>query len=141
MDASSPPPTPPAPGSVHQTITLRVRYPEVDAMGYLHHSRYLQYFEIGRVELLRQLGFSYADLEQQGVFFVVTKAEIRYRAPARYDQELQLTTRITKQTLVRYDHAYELRREGTLLAEGATTIACVGRDGQVIQIPESLQRT
>jgi len=57
-------------------------------MGYLHHSRYLQYFEMGRIELLRALGFSYAELERQGVFFVVVKVEVRYRAPARYDEEL-----------------------------------------------------
>ena len=123
---------------VEQTITLRVRYPEVDAMGYLHHSRYLQYFEIGRVELLRRLGHSYADLERRGVFFVVVKAEIRYRAPARYDEELTLVTRLVRQTHVRYDHEYELRRGDTVLATGATTIACVDREGQVIQIPEEL---
>ena len=121
------------------TIALRVRYPEVDAMGYLHHSRYLQYFEMGRVELLRRHGFSYADLERAGVFFVVTKAEVRYKAPARYDDELQLTTKIVKQTFVRYDHAYVLRRASTVLAEGTTTIACVGRDGQVMPIPEHMR--
>jgi acyl-CoA thioester hydrolase len=120
------------------TISIRVRYPEVDAMGYLHHSRYLQYFEMGRVELLRDAGFSYADLEKQGIFFVVVKAEIKYKSPARYDEELQLTTKVTRQTFVRYDHSYELRRGTTLLAEGTTTIACVGRDGQVMQIPEQL---
>jgi len=124
--------------STENTIRIRVRYPEVDAMGYLHHSRYLQYFEMGRVELLRQLGFSYADLERQGVFFVVVKAEVRYRAPARYDEELTLLTRVTRQTHVRYDHAYELRRENTLLAEATTTIACVDREGQVRQIPDEL---
>src|SRR5258707_10185228 len=100
------------------TINIRVRYPEVDAMGYLHHSRFLQYFEMGRVELLRQLGFSYAELERQGVFFVVVKVEVRYKAPARYDEELTLTTRVAKQTHVRYDHTYELRRDQALLAEG-----------------------
>jgi acyl-CoA thioester hydrolase len=120
------------------TIPLRVRYPEVDAMGYLHHSRYLQYFELGRIELLRALGFSYAELERQGIFFVVAKAEVRYRAPARYDEELTLLTRVTRQTAVRYDHAYELRRGETLLAEGTTTIACVGRDGAVMAIPDAL---
>ncbi len=119
-------------------ITIRVRYPEVDAMGYLHHSRYLQYFEMGRVELLRSFGFSYAELERQGVFFVVIKAEIQYKSPARYDEELQLTTRVTRQTFVRYDHSYQLRRGTTLLAEGTTSIACVGRDGQVIKIPQAL---
>lgn len=107
-------------------------------MGYLHHSRYLQYFEMGRVEFLRKLGFSYADLEREGIFFVVVKAEVRYRLPARYDEELQLTTRLSRQTFVRYDHVYELRRGSDLLAEGSTTIACVGKDGQVRQIPEKL---
>ena len=121
-----------------QTITLRVRYPEVDAMGYVHHSRYLQYFELGRVELLRSLGHAYADLERAGIFFVVTKAEVTYRAPAGYDEELQLTTTVVRRTHVRFDHAYQLRRDGKLLAEGKTTIACVDREGSVMQIPESL---
>jgi acyl-CoA thioester hydrolase len=124
------------PPELSHTIEIRVRYPEVDAMGYLHHSRYLQYFEMGRIELLRMLGGNYAELERQGVFFVVVKAECRYRAPAQYDQVLDLTTRVVRQTHVRIDHAYELKREGKLLAEGATTIACVGRDGQLRQIPE-----
>jgi acyl-CoA thioester hydrolase len=107
-------------------------------MGFLHHSRYLQYFEIGRVELLRSLGFSYADMERQGALFVVVKAEVRYRSPARYDEELSLHTRVTKQTHVRYDHAYTLKRGETVLAEGTTTIACVDRTGEVRQIPEGL---
>lgn len=123
--------------ATHQ-LTLRVRYPEVDAMGYLHHSRYLQYFEMGRVEFLRQRSVSYADLERSGVFFVVVKAQIHYRAPARYDDEVVLTTKLVKQTHVRYDHEYELHRGETLLATGSTTIACVNREGQVIQIPDSL---
>jgi acyl-CoA thioester hydrolase len=120
------------------TISIRVRYPEVDGMGYLHHSRYLQYFEMGRVELLRSLGHSYADLERRGIFFVVVKAQVTYRAPARYDDELTLTTRLVRQTHVRYDHTYELHRGQSLLAEGATTIACVDRAGEVIQIPPDL---
>ena len=121
---------------LEHSIPLRVRYPEVDGMGYLHHSRYLQYFEIGRVELLRLLGHNYAELEQGGIFFVVVKAEVTYRAPARYDDELTLLTRLEKRTFVRYDHTYELRRGTTLLAEGATRIACVDRKGEVQQIPE-----
>jgi acyl-CoA thioester hydrolase len=120
------------------TISIRVRYTEVDAMGYLHHSRYFQYFEMGRIELLRVAGFSYADLERAGVFFVVTKAEVRFRSPARYDEELSLLTRVTRGTLVRYDHAYELKRGSTLLAEATTTIACVGADGKVRAMPDSL---
>lgn len=124
--------------SREHTITIRVRYPEVDAMGYLHHSRYFQYFEMGRIELLRSLGHSYADMERDGVFFVVAKVDCRYKAPARYDDELTLTTRVVRQTHVRIDHAYKLRRGETVLAEASTTIACVGRDGQVRQIPDEL---
>ena len=127
--------------NLEHTLTIRVRYPEVDAMGYLHHSRYLQYFEIGRVELLRSLGFSYAELERQGIYFVVVKAEVRYKAPARYDDELTLVTRLVRATHVRYDHAYILKRGDMLLAEGTTTIACVDRSGAVIQIPEWLNPT
>ena len=93
----------------------------------------------GRIELLRSLGHSYVELEKQGVFFVVVKAEIQYKAPARYDDELTLITRLTKQTHVRFDHTYELRRDGVLLAEAKTTIACVDREGQVMEIPEALR--
>jgi acyl-CoA thioester hydrolase len=122
----------------HHTISIRVRYTEVDAMGYLHHSRFLQYFEMGRIEFLRAMGFSYADLEREGVFFVVTKAEIRFKAPAKYDEELTLTTRVERQTHVRFDHAYELRRGNMVLAEATTTIACVGPDGKLRAMPEAL---
>ena len=107
-------------------------------MGFVHHSRYLQYFEMGRVELLRSRGHSYADLEQGGIFFVVVKVTVNYKAPARYDEELTLTTRVARRTFVRFDHEYTLKRGETLLAEATTTIACVGRDGQPRQIPESL---
>jgi acyl-CoA thioester hydrolase len=120
------------------TLALRVRYPECDPMGYLHHSIFLQYFEMGRVELLRAAGFSYADLEREGLFFVVVKVEVKYKSPARYDDELTLLTKIARQTHVRIDHAYELRRGDTLLAEATTTIACVDRSGQLQQIPEFL---
>jgi acyl-CoA thioester hydrolase len=123
---------------IQHAISIRVRYPEVDAMGYLHHSRYFQYFEMGRVELLRAAGHTYADLERDGLFFVVVKAECKYKSPARYDDELTLLTTIARQTPVRIDHTYQLHRGDTPLAEAATTIACVGRDGQLRKIPEHL---
>lgn len=123
-----------APGIVH----IRVRYTEVDQMGYVHHSRFFQYFEIGRIELLRSQGKSYADLEQAGVLFAVVKAECNFKAPARYDDELSLYTRVAKQTTVRIDHVYELKRGDMMLAEGKTTIACIDRDGQLQAIPADL---
>lgn len=122
----------------HQ-IKFRVRYPEVDPMGVVHHSRFFQYFEMGRVELLRAAGFSYADLERQGVLFMVIKVQCAYKSPARYDEELTLITRVVRQTTVRIDHEYVLKRGETVLAEATTTIACVDREGNVRQIPEGLQ--
>src|SRR6476619_4226048 len=132
------PVSPPPPPHPSHTITFRVRYPECDPMGYLHHSIFLQYFEMGRIELLRSLGHSYADLEKAGLFFVVVKVQVNYRAPARFDDELTLITRIERQTHVRIDHAYELKRGDTLVAEARTTVACVDPTGQVQLIPEPL---
>ncbi|MCC6239242.1 MAG: acyl-CoA thioesterase [Phycisphaerales bacterium] len=120
-------------------LEIRVRFFEVDSMGFLHHSRFLQYFELGRTELLRARGHCYADIERQGYCFAVTQAQVKYRAPAHYDDLLQLTTRLTRQTEVRFEHTYELRRDGQLLAEGQTTIACLNRQGKVVQIPETLR--
>ena len=121
-------------------IEIRVRYPEVDQMGVLHHSRYWIYFEMGRTELLRRQGFSYADLEREGLYFVVAKCSAKYLAPARYDEELVLTTKITRTGLVRIDHAYELRRksDSLLLATAETTIASVDPEGKMIPIPPSV---
>jgi acyl-CoA thioester hydrolase len=117
-------------------LSLRVRYAESDPMGYLHHSKYFEYFEMGRTELLRQAGFRYRDLEERGVLFVVAKVECRFLAPARYDDELVLTTRIDRMTRARIDHSYTLRRENAVLCEAKTTLACVNREGRLIPIPD-----
>jgi acyl-CoA thioester hydrolase len=120
-------------------VTIRVRYAETDRMGLLHHANYLVYFEQGRTELLRTRGVSYRDLEDQGFLLVLTKAEVRYRQPARYDDVLLLRTIVERVTAVRIDHRYELLRDGTLLAEGATTLACVDRDGKLQGLPDWLR--
>src|SRR5690242_16155616 len=98
-------------------------------MGVVHHSRFFQYFEMGRIEMLRANGISYAQLEMAGVLFVVVKVECRYKSPARYDDELTLITRTVKQTHVRIDHEYVLKRGETIIAQAATTIACIDRQG------------
>src|SRR3982751_5724160 len=99
-------------------ITIRVRYAETDRMGLLHHANYLVYFEQGRTELLRTLGLAYKDLEDQGYLLVLTRAEVRYRSPARYDDLLTLRTTIVRTTIVKIEHRYELLRDGVLVAEG-----------------------
>lgn len=120
-------------------VAIRVRYAETDRMGLLHHANYLVYFEQGRTELLRGQGLAYRDLEDQGYLLVLTKAEVRYRRPARYDDLLTLRTTVVKTTAVRIDHRYELFRDGLLLAEGTTTLACVDREGRPQALPDYLR--
>lgn len=119
-------------------IDIRVRYAECDPMGYLHHSKYFEYFEMARTELLRLAGFRYRDLEERGFLFVVAKVQCRFRRPARYDDELKLQVEITRISRARIDHAYKLYRDGVLLCEAETVLACVDRQGQVIPIPEEV---
>jgi acyl-CoA thioester hydrolase len=119
-------------------IDIRVRYVEVDAFGYLHHSHYFVYFEMGRTELLAQCGLRYREMEARGVFYVVARLECRYRAPARYDDVLTLRTTVERFSPVRVDHTYRLARDGQLLAEAGSTLVCVGRDGRPIALPDDL---
>jgi acyl-CoA thioester hydrolase len=120
-------------------ITIRVRYAETDRMGLLHHANYLIYFEQGRTELLRSHGLTYKDLEDQGFLLVLTKIEVKYRWPARYDDLVTLKTIVTRTTSVRIDHRYEVFCEGRLLAEGASTLACIDRDGRLQALPDFLR--
>lgn len=119
-------------------VQIRVRYAEVDAMGVVHHARYFVYFEIGRTELLRRNGVCYADMERDGLLYVVARAQCRFRAAARYDDLLTLTTRTERLSFVRVDHSYELRRGAELLAEAQTTLALVDREGQPTRLPDEL---
>ena len=122
------------------TLTFRVRYVECDPMGFMHHSHYLPYLELGRTELLRKTGVAYRDLEARDVLFAVTKITINYKRPARYDDEIELYARIVRQTHVRIDHAYELKMKSTgeLICTAESTIACINRQGEVIKIPDDL---
>lgn len=120
-------------------ITIRVRYAETDRMGLLHHANYLVYFEQGRTELLRSQGLTYRELEDTGYLLVLTKVEVRYKSPAYYDDVLTLRTKVVRTTSVRVDHEYEVIREGVVLAEGSTTLACVNRDGRLQGLPDFLR--
>ncbi len=130
----------PVPRPLESRLLFRVRYVECDPMGFLHHSNYLPFFEMGRTELLRQFGISYRELEERDVLFVVAKVSVNYKRPARYDDELELFTRVTKQTHVRIDHAYEMRNAATreLLCTAETTIACINKKGELQAIPAFL---
>ncbi|MFN3484343.1 MAG: acyl-CoA thioesterase [Planctomycetota bacterium] len=123
----------------HSVVT-RVRYGETDQMGVVYHANYFLYFELGRTELMRAAGFPYAELERRGVFLVVTDAGCRYRAPARYDEEIRIDTRVARlgKATVRFE--YEVRGAGDrLLADGHTELAAVDRITQApVRLPEEI---
>jgi acyl-CoA thioester hydrolase len=117
-------------------IEFRVRYPETDPGGYVHHAHYFTYFEIGRTELLRASGRTYRDMEQAGAYVVVVRAECRYHRPARYDDLLRLRTTITRIRAATVEHDYHLFRDTELLAEAHVQLCCVDRDGNPQRWPE-----
>lgn len=120
------------------SVDFRVRYAECDAMGLLHHAKYWEYFEDARTELLKRNGFRYRDLETQGVLFVVYKASCKYIAPIYYDDVVRVTVTVTRVTRARVDHSYVVSREGEVVTQADSTLACVGRDGRPRLMPDDL---
>jgi acyl-CoA thioester hydrolase len=106
---------------------LRVRYAETDQMGVVYHAHYLVYMEEGRTRLMEALGCPYAEIERRGWALVVRRAALRYRAPARYDEELVVRTRVERVGGASVTFAYEIVRaaDQALLAEGTTELACL----------------
>jgi acyl-CoA thioester hydrolase len=116
-------------------IQIRVRYSETDAMGFLYHGNYFAFFEMGRTELLRAQGGNYRKMEEEGLFMVVVRIECKYRKPARYDDVLTLKTRVARVTPAKIEHEYQIYRDGELLTEARSVLACVDRSGSVQRIP------
>jgi acyl-CoA thioester hydrolase len=117
-------------------LSLRVRYPECDPRGILHHARYFEYFELGRTELLRVNGVSYRELEACGRFFVVARMRCRFNSPAHYDDRLTLGVRHVLATYARIDHRYRLYRGEKLLCSATSSIACVDSKGVIVPLTE-----
>lgn len=130
------------PQAVNET-RLRVRYAETDKMGVVYHANHFIWFEVGRVELMRQLGFSYRDMENEdNCFFAVAEAKCRYRAPVRYDEEVLVRTELlnVRESVVHF--GYELRRVegGGLIAEGETTHIATNAEMKIIAIPDKYMK-
>ena len=120
-------------------ITIRVRYAETDQMGVVYHSNHLIWFEVGRVEMMREMGFSYRDMELlDGLFIAVAEVKCRYRAPVYYDEEVVVRTRLktVRESVVVF--SYELVRldNKVLLAEGETTHIVTDSKMKVAALPE-----
>jgi acyl-CoA thioester hydrolase len=121
-------------------IQIQVRYHECDPMGVVHHATYPVWFEMGRTELLRDNGDCYRQLEESGLFLVVSELQIRYKASARYDDVLLLKTTLEEVTRVRVTHSYALLRGKQLIASATTVLACVDGKGNVQPIPEHVAK-
>lgn len=116
---------------------LRVRYADTDRMGVVYHANYLVWFEIGRTEWLRESGWTYREMELEGVSLPVIEAHAEYRRPARYDDEIEISTRMQLMTPVRVRFDYEVRRPGeeSPLATGHTVHAALDVNGRPCRLP------
>jgi len=127
-----------------QTETrLRVRYAETDKMGVVYYANYLVWMEVARVDYCSQQGFRYRDMEEEdGAFLAVAEARCRYRAPARFDDEVSILTCVggVRSRTIRF--CYEMKRAagGALLATGETVHAVCDRSGRTIRLPEKYRR-
>ena len=107
-------------------FTVRVRYAETDQMGVVYHGNYAQYFEMGRVEWLRNLGVSYKWMEENGVMLPVVSLEMNFKKPARYDDVLRVKTILNSQTSVKIEFDYEIYNEqNQLLTTGYSMLVFV----------------
>ncbi len=120
-------------------VQIRVRYQETDAMGRVHHANYINYFELGRTELLRAMGRSYKEVEHEGYYLVIADVSCRDLLPAQYDDLLTLRTTVLRARGARIEHEYQLFRDRDLLATGHSVVACVDKQGIVRRLPEWLK--
>jgi len=117
---------------------VRVRYAETDQMGVVYHANYLVWFEVGRVEFMRAHGLSYKQMEmEEGCMIAVVEVTARYKAPARYDEELVVETRLVsaRGSVIRFGYKVMREADDALLCEGETTHVVVGRDMKPRRLP------
>ena len=120
---------------------LRVRYAETDQMGVAHNSNYLVWFEVGRSEFCRAVGYPYSRIEEEGFVLVVAEATVRYKRPARYDDPLIVRSAVTKigRRVCRFGYSILHAETGELIAVGATTHVVVDREsGRPTSLPEQV---
>jgi acyl-CoA thioester hydrolase len=118
----------------------RVIYGDTDQMGVVYYANYLRWFEMGRTELLRQLGAPYSSIEDRGLFFPVAEVSSRYLKSARFDDEIAVETYVQEIARASIVFGYKILRknDGALLVEGWTRHACLDRLGKVVRIPRQL---
>jgi acyl-CoA thioester hydrolase len=124
-----------------QAVNIRVRYAETDKMGVVYHANYFVWFEVGRCELIRAVGYNYRDLEADGIALPVIEAHCEFKSPARYDDELQVKTWGELLSPARVEFRYEVSRpaDGTLNAVGRTVHAAVDQSGRPVRLPDYIR--
>lgn len=118
---------------------IRVRYGETDQMGYAYYGIYAQYYEVGRVEAMRKIGYSYKEVEARGIWMPVVEFSVNYKKPAFYDDEITITTYIRENPSgVRIPFEYECRNsQGELLNTGKVTLACIDKNtNKMCRLPD-----
>lgn len=116
------------------SAAVEVRYAETDQMGVVHHRHYLTWFELARTQWMRALGFSYTQLEQWGLLFPVIDVSVRYRRPARYEDQLEIEVGLVGLGWARMAFIYRVLRAGELLTEGTTRHATCDRDLRPVRL-------
>jgi len=129
------------PPGLDGVTTLRVRYGETDAMGWVYYGTYFLYFEVGRTELIRAAWKSYREIEDTGLRLPVVEASCRYLRGAKYDDLLEIRSRMTLPSAyrVRFDYAVHRQQDAELLAEGFTEHCFVSTTGSPVKIPVELR--
>ncbi len=124
---------------------IRVRYAESDQMGVAYHANYLVWCEVGRTDLIRQLGMTYAEMERRGVLLAVADAQLRYHASARYDDLVRIVTRLTgvRSRMVKFEYElFRVAEDGGAderLATASTTLVSIDRAGKPTAIPPEMR--
>ena len=122
-------------------FSTRVRYADTDRMGYAYYANYLRWFEVGRSELFRELGMTYKQIEEQGVYLPVAEAHCRYLHPVRYDDRITIETILdtTVKGAIKFDYRLFHTANNTPVAEGYTKHPCMTPEGRVIRPPRFLR--
>ena len=123
---------------IESRTQITVRYAETDMMGVVYHGNYLPWFEVGRTNLLKELGLPYRRLEEDGFRLPVLEVSARYLRPAVYDDTVTIVTRLHDRPLLRIRLDYEVRRGDELLATGHTVHAFIDREGRPVRPPASV---
>lgn len=123
------------------SLELRVRYAETDKMGVVYHSHYLIWCELGRTDHIREGGMSYREMEEAGIMLAVAEANVRYRAPARYDDLIRVETTLTdvSSRAVTFEYRILNAETGVLLATASTLLVALDSSHRVVKLPAEIR--